>query len=225
MHSALHQYFGYTSFRPLQEEIIRDVLEKKDVFVLMPTGGGKSICYQLPALLMEGVTIVVSPLISLMKDQVDSLDANGIAAACMNSTLSAREIRDVKTAFLENRLKILYIAPERLMMPGTFAFLKKGKVSLFAIDEAHCISEWGHDFRPEYRKLKLLRNPQTGFPGIPIIALTATATERVREDIMYRSWAWRYLLKKVLIWPVLTEKISTMRSGQKKRLSPRLRII
>ncbi len=184
MYSALHQYFGYTSFRPLQEEIIRDVLERKDVFVLMPTGGGKSMCYQLPALLMEGVTIVVSPLISLMKDQVDGLEANGIAAACMNSTQSAREIRDVKTAFLENRLKVLYVAPERLMMPGTFAFLKKGKVSLFAIDEAHCISEWGHDFRPEYRKLKLLRDPKTGFPDIPVIALTATATERVREDIV-----------------------------------------
>ena len=184
MYSALHQYFGYTSFRPLQEEIIRDVLEKKDVFVLMPTGGGKSICYQLPSLLMEGVTVVVSPLISLMKDQVDGLDANGIAAACMNSTLSVREIRDVKTAFLENRLKVLYVAPERLMMPGTFAFLKKGKVSLFAIDEAHCISEWGHDFRPEYRKLKLLRDPKTGFPDVPIIALTATATERVRKDIV-----------------------------------------
>ncbi|WP_164888505.1 DNA helicase RecQ [Methanosarcina sp. MSH10X1] len=184
MYSALHQYFGYTSFRPLQEEIIRDVLERKDAFVLMPTGGGKSICYQLPALLMKGVTIVVSPLISLMKDQVDGLEANGIAAACMNSTQSAREIRDVKTAFLENRLKILYIAPERLMMPGTFAFLKKGKVSLFAIDEAHCISEWGHDFRPEYRKLKILRDPKTGFPDIPVIALTATATERVREDIV-----------------------------------------
>jgi len=184
MYSTLHQYFGYTSFRPLQEEIIRDVLDRKDVFVLMPTGGGKSICYQLPALLMEGVTIVVSPLISLMKDQVDGLEANGIAAACMNSTQSARENRDVKTAFLENRLKVLYVAPERLMMPGTLAFLKKGKVSLFAIDEAHCISEWGHDFRPEYRKLKLLRDPKTGFPGIPIIALTATATERVREDIV-----------------------------------------
>lgn len=184
MYSALHHYFGYTSFRPLQEEIIRDVLERKDVFVLMPTGGGKSICYQLPALLMEGVTIVVSPLISLMKDQVDGLEANGIAAACMNSTQSPRENRDVKTAFLENRLKILYIAPERLMMPGTFAFLKKGKVSLFAIDEAHCISEWGHDFRPEYRKLKLLRDPKTGFPDTPVIALTATATERVREDIV-----------------------------------------
>lgn len=184
MHSALHQYFGYSSFRPLQEEIIRDVLDRKDVFVLMPTGGGKSICYQLPALLMEGVTVVVSPLISLMKDQVDGLDANGIAAACMNSTQNAREIRDVKTAFLENRLKVLYVAPERLMMPGTFAFLKKGKVSLFAIDEAHCISEWGHDFRPEYRKMKHLRNPETGFPTVPIIALTATATERVRKDIV-----------------------------------------
>ncbi|WP_011306187.1 DNA helicase RecQ [Methanosarcina barkeri] len=184
MYSALHQYFGYTSFRPLQEEIIKDVLERKDVFVLMPTGGGKSMCYQLPALLMEGVTVVVSPLISLMKDQVDGLEANGIAAACMNSAQSARENRDVKTAFLENRLKVLYVAPERLMMPGTLAFLKKGKVSLLAIDEAHCISEWGHDFRPEYRKLKLLRDPKTGFPDIPIIALTATATERVREDII-----------------------------------------
>ncbi len=184
MHSALRQYFGYSSFRPLQEEIIRDVLERKDVFVLMPTGGGKSICYQLPALLMEGVTVVVSPLISLMKDQVDSLDANGIAAACLNSTQSARVIRDVKASFLENRLKVLYIAPERLMMPGTFAFLKKGKISLFAIDEAHCISEWGHDFRPEYRKLKHLRNQETGFPEVPIIALTATATERVRKDIV-----------------------------------------
>lgn len=184
MYSALHQYFGYTSFRPLQEEIIRDVLERKDAFVLMPTGGGKSMCYQLPALLLDGVTIVVSPLISLMKDQVDGLEANGIAAACMNSTQSAREIRDVKTAFLENRLKILYIAPERLMMPGTFSFLKKGKVSLFAIDEAHCISEWGHDFRPEYRKLKLLRDQKTGFPHTPVIALTATATERVRDDIV-----------------------------------------
>ncbi|WP_440946541.1 DNA helicase RecQ [Methanosarcina sp. T3] len=184
MHSVLRQYFGYTAFRPLQEEIIRDVLDRKDVFVLMPTGGGKSICYQLPALLLDGVTVVVSPLISLMKDQVDGLEANGIAAACLNSTQSAREIRDVKTAFLENRLKILYIAPERLMMPGTFSFLKKGKVSLFAIDEAHCISEWGHDFRPEYRKLKLLRDSKTGFPDVPVIALTATATGRVRKDIV-----------------------------------------
>lgn len=184
VYSALHQYFGYPSFRPLQEEIIKDVLEGKDVFVLMPTGGGKSICYQLPALLMEGVTVVVSPLISLMKDQVDGLEANGIPAACMNSSQGAREIRDVKRAFLENRFKILYVAPERLMMPGTLAFLKKGKISLFAIDEAHCISEWGHDFRPEYRKLKLLRDSKTGFPDVPIVALTATATERVRQDIV-----------------------------------------
>lgn len=181
---TLHQYFGYTSFRPLQKEIIQDVLARKDVFVLMPTGGGKSLCYQLPALLQEGVTIVVSPLISLMKDQVDGLEANGIPAACMNSTQSSREIRDVKTAFLEKRIKILYVAPERLMMSGTLALLKKGKVNLFAIDEAHCISEWGHDFRPEYRKLKLLRDKNNGFPGVPVIALTATATERVRKDII-----------------------------------------
>ena len=126
---TLHRISDILSFRPLQEEIIKDVLERKDVFVLMPTGGGKSMCYQLPALLMDGVTIVVSPLISLMKDQVDGLEANGVAAACMNSTQSAREIRDVKTAFLENRLKVLYVAPERLMMPRTFAFLKKGNVS------------------------------------------------------------------------------------------------
>ena len=184
MYSTLRQYFGYTSFRPLQEEIVNDVLDGKDVFVLMPTGGGKSLCYQLPALLQDGVTVVVSPLISLMKDQVDGLEANGIAAACMNSTQSAREIRDVKNAFLENRLKVLYVAPERLMMPGTLTFLKKGKVSLFAIDEAHCISEWGHDFRPEYRKLKLLRSKEKGFSDVPVIALTATATERVRKDII-----------------------------------------
>ncbi len=184
MYSILHQYFGYTSFRPLQEEIVNDVLDRKDVFVLMPTGGGKSLCYQLPALLQDGVTVVVSPLISLMKDQVDGLEVNGVAAACMNSTQSAREIRDVKNAFLENRLKVLYVAPERLMMPGTLSFLKKGKVSLFAIDEAHCISEWGHDFRPEYRKLKLLRGKEKGFSDVPVIALTATATERVKKDII-----------------------------------------
>ncbi len=184
MYSTLRQYFGYTSFRPLQEEIVNDVLDGKDVFVLMPTGGGKSLCYQLPALLQAGVTVVVSPLISLMKDQVDGLEANGVAAACMNSTQSAREIRDVKNAFLENRLKVLYVAPERLMMPGTLTFLKKGKVSLFAIDEAHCISEWGHDFRPEYRKLKLLRGKEKGFSDVPVIALTATATERVKKDII-----------------------------------------
>jgi len=184
MYKVLQQYFGYSSFRPLQEKIIKDVLDRKDVFVLMPTGGGKSLCYQLPALLQEGVTVVVSPLISLMKDQVDGLEASGIAAACMNSTMKAKEIRDVKVAFLENRIKILYVAPERLMMPSTLSLLKRGKVSLFAIDEAHCISEWGHDFRPEYRKLKLLRDSIRGFSEVPVIALTATATERVRKDII-----------------------------------------
>ncbi|MDD4496770.1 MAG: DNA helicase RecQ [Methanosarcinaceae archaeon] len=184
MYLALQQYFGYTSFRPLQENIINDVLDRKDAFVLMPTGGGKSLCYQLPALLQEGVTVVVSPLISLMKDQVDGLEANGVAAACMNSSQSPREIRDVKDAFLENRIKVLYVAPERLMMPSTLSLLKRGKVSLFAIDEAHCISEWGHDFRPEYRKLKLLRDSSRGFSDVPVIALTATATERVKKDII-----------------------------------------
>lgn len=211
MYSALHQYFGYTSFRPLQEEIIRDVLEKRRLRAhayrrrqinLLPAAfpsDGRSYSRRFS-------------LISLMKDQVDGLDANGIAAACMNSTLSAREIRDVKTAFLENRLKVLYVAPERLMMPGTFAFLKKGKVSLFAIDEAHCISEWGHDFRPEYRKLKLLRDPKTGFPDVPVIALTATATERVRKDIVSQ-----------LNLDISSEKGSYVASFNRKNLSYEVR--
>ncbi len=181
MHKTLQKYFGYTLFRPLQEDIINDVLNGKDTFVLMPTGGGKSLCFQLPALLMDGMTVVVSPLISLMKDQVDSLQANGIEAAYLNSTLSYGEIRDVKASITANRVKILYVAPERLMMSDTLNMLKEVNVSLFAIDEAHCISEWGHDFRPEYRKLKTLRKR---FPAVPIIALTATATPKVRNDIV-----------------------------------------
>ncbi|MGP8337016.1 MAG: DNA helicase RecQ [Methanosarcinaceae archaeon] len=180
MYQALQKYFGYTHFRPLQEDIINDVLNGKDTFVLMPTGGGKSLCFQLPALLTDGITVVVSPLISLMKDQVDSLRANGIEAAYLNSTLSYKEIRDVKASILNNRIKILYVAPERLTMADTLGFLKDTNVSLFAIDEAHCISEWGHDFRPEYRKLKILRK---NFPSVPMIALTATATPKVRHDI------------------------------------------
>jgi len=181
MHKTLQKYFGYTLFRPLQEDIINDVLNGKDTFVLMPTGGGKSLCFQLPALLMDGMTVVVSPLISLMKDQVDSLQANGIEAAYLNSTLSYSEIRDIKASITANRVKILYVAPERLMMSDTLSLLKDANVSLFAIDEAHCISEWGHDFRPEYRKLKTLR---TKFPSVPMIALTATATPKVRNDIV-----------------------------------------
>lgn len=181
MHKTLQKYFGYTLFRPLQEDIINDVLSGKDTFVLMPTGGGKSLCFQLPALLMDGMTVVVSPLISLMKDQVDSLVANGIEAAYLNSTLSYSEIKDIKASITANRIKILYVAPERLMMTDTLSLLKGANVSLFAIDEAHCISEWGHDFRPEYRKLKTLRGK---FPSVPMIALTATATPKVRSDIV-----------------------------------------
>lgn len=180
MHKTLQKYFGYTEFRVHQEDIIRDVLDKKDTFVLMPTGGGKSLCYQLPALLMEGLTVVISPLISLMKDQVDSLRSNGIAAAYLNSTQSVAEAGKITTAILDGRIKILYVAPERLLMSQTIKLLEDAKVSLFAVDEAHCISEWGHDFRPEYRRIRTLRQR---FPHVPIIALTATATAKVQEDI------------------------------------------
>jgi ATP-dependent DNA helicase RecQ len=181
MYKTLQKYFGYTEFRPLQKDIIDDVMGGKDTFVLMPTGGGKSLCYQLPALLMDGLTVVVSPLISLMKDQVDSLKANGIDAAYLNSTLGYSEAQEIKNALLNNRIKILYVAPERLMMSSTLALLKDLNVNLFAIDEAHCISEWGHDFRPEYRRLDTLK---AKFPDAAMIALTATATPKVQEDII-----------------------------------------
>ena len=177
----LKSRFGYDSFLPLQEEIVRHVLGKDHCLVLMPTGGGKSLCYQLPALCLDGLTLVVSPLIALMKDQVDALRANGIPAAFVNSSMTASEIGSIHTAALMGRVKILYIAPERLAVPGFVSFLESASVSLLAIDEAHCISEWGHDFRPDYRNLKALR---TRFPDVPCIALTATATERVREDIV-----------------------------------------
>lgn len=178
---VLHKYFGYTSFRPLQKEIVEDILAKKDVFVLMPTGAGKSICYQVPALMFDGVTIVVSPLISLMKDQVDGLRQNVIPSAYLNSSLSKKEQGEILDQVAENKLKLLYVAPERLMQDSFIQFLQKLPISLFAIDEAHCISEWGHDFRPEYKDLKLLK---TFFPEVPIAALTATATERVKDDII-----------------------------------------
>ena len=160
---------------------MRHVLGKDHCLVLMPTGGGKSLCYQLPALCLDGLTLVVSPLIALMKDQVDALRANGIPAAFVNSSLPSSEIGSIHTAALMGRIKILYIAPERLTVPGFVSFLDSVSVSLIAIDEAHCISEWGHDFRPDYRNLKALR---ARFPDVPCIALTATATERVREDIV-----------------------------------------
>ena len=177
----LKRYFGYSEFNPMQEDIVKDVLDGRDVFVLMPTGSGKSLCYQLPAVMKEGVTIVVSPLIALMKDQVDSLRANGIDASHINSFLSVKEIEDAKMRLLENKDKILYVAPERFASHDFLYFLKMLKIALFAVDEAHCISEWGHDFRPEYRKLRILREM---FPQVPIIALTATAVPDVQNDIL-----------------------------------------
>ena len=181
MLEQLKAYFGFDRFLPLQEEIITKVLAKRDTLVLMPTGGGKSLCYQLPALRLKGLTLVVSPLIALMKDQVDGLGANGVPAGLLNSTLAAQEANQVQDQARQGKIKILYVAPERLALPGFQRFLQSLDVSLIAIDEAHCISEWGHDFRPDYRNLKSLRRD---FPGVPVIALTATATEPVREDIV-----------------------------------------
>ena len=177
----LKEKFGYESFRPLQEDVVACILSSRDAVVLMPTGGGKSLCYQLPALSFTGLTVVISPLISLMKDQVDDLRSNGVTASYINSSLKEKEIAAIQKLALLGKLKILYIAPERLALPEFKDFLHALNVSLFAIDEAHCISEWGHDFRPDYRKLRALRGE---FPKVPIIALTATATPRVRQDIV-----------------------------------------
>jgi ATP-dependent DNA helicase RecQ len=177
----LKQYFGFTSFRPLQEEIIRDSLAGKDTFALLPTGGGKSLCFQLPALARDGLTVVVSPLIALMKDQVDALQASGIAATFLNSSLNADDSRKRLRGLHNGEFRLLYVAPERLMLSGFLSDLQKWNVQLIAIDEAHCISEWGHDFRPEYRQISELRKH---FPNVPFMALTATATGRVREDIV-----------------------------------------
>ncbi len=181
MKNLLRRYFGFKEFRPLQEDIINAVLNKKDVFVLMPTGGGKSLCYQLPALKFEGVTLVISPLIALMKDQVDSLRANGIDAEFINSSLSNKEIKECEKRILEGEVKILYVAPERMALKRFSDFLKKIDINLIAVDEAHCISEWGHDFRPDYRNMKNLKKD---FPKTPIMALTATATKKVQDDIL-----------------------------------------
>src|SRR5881409_1563724 len=181
LHGALKRHFGYDEFRPLQEEIIRDALAGRDVFVLMPTGGGKSLCFQLPALLREGLTIVVSPLIALMKDQVDALQTSGIAATYLNSTLDRDEAKARWRGLHRGEYRMLYVAPERLMLDMFLERAVNWNIAQFAIDEAHCISEWGHDFRPEYRELKKLR---THFPDVPMMALTATATERVRADIV-----------------------------------------
>lgn len=177
----LEKHFGFTQFRPSQREIVEQCLAGKDSLILMPTGGGKSLCYQLPALLLPGITVVISPLIALMKDQVDSLRENGIAAAYVNSSLSPKEIAEVEMRAVQGKIRLLYLAPERLAMPAVQSFLQTIKVSLFAVDEAHCISEWGHDFRPSYRNLNVLRRR---FPETPLIALTATANARVRADII-----------------------------------------
>jgi ATP-dependent DNA helicase RecQ len=177
----LKQYFGFTSFRPLQEEIIRDSLAGRDTFALLPTGGGKSLCFQLPALARAGLSVVVSPLIALMKDQVDALQASGIAATFLNSSLNADESRKRLRGLHNGEFCLLYVAPERLMLSGFLSDLQRWNVQLVAIDEAHCISEWGHDFRPEYRQISELRKY---FPEVPFMALTATATGRVREDIV-----------------------------------------
>jgi len=180
---TLKQTFGYDTFRPLQEEIISDALAGHDVFALLPTGGGKSLCFQLPALLRDGLTVVVSPLIALMKDQVDALTEMGVAATFLNSTLDGEEARARFRGLHRGEYRLLYAAPERLMLPGFVDNLRAWNVTLLAIDEAHCISEWGHDFRPEYRQLADLRE---ALPGVPVMALTATATERVRGDIIER---------------------------------------
>ncbi|HWD19475.1 MAG TPA: DNA helicase RecQ [Verrucomicrobiae bacterium] len=178
---AMKRYFGFTSFRPLQEEIMRDALAGKDVVALLPTGGGKSLCFQLPALIRDGLTVVVSPLIALMKDQVDALTASGAPATFLNSSLGAGASKPRLRGLHNGEFRLLYVAPERLMMSGMVEDLKRWRVNLVAIDEAHCISEWGHDFRPEYRQLARLREI---LPDAPFMALTATATERVREDIV-----------------------------------------
>ena len=181
MLDLLKSYFGYDQFRPGQAEIISHVLSGRDALVLMPTGGGKSLCYQLPALKLPGLTLVISPLIALMKDQVDGLRSNGISAAFLNSSLSEQESGRVIADLRAGNIKLLYLAPERLAMPSFQLLLRSLMLSLIAVDEAHCISEWGHDFRPEYRGLSSLRDV---FPEIPIVALTATANDRVRKDII-----------------------------------------
>nr|WP_290939424.1 RecQ family ATP-dependent DNA helicase [Haliscomenobacter sp.] len=177
---ALKRYFGYDQFRPLQAEIIRAIFAGKDALVLMPTGGGKSVCFQIPAVTMPRPRGGF-PLISLMKDQVEGLRANGIQAAFLNSAIDSREQLKVEEAFYAGALNLLYVSPEKLVSGNFISILKRGKINLFAIDEAHCISAWGHDFRPEYTQMGMLKQH---FPQVPVIALTATADKLTRKDIV-----------------------------------------
>lgn len=185
LEEALKHFFGYDTFRPGQRQIIEEALQNRDLLIIMPTGGGKSLCFQLPALLKPGLTVVVSPLIALMQDQVDALVDNGIGATFLNSSLNWQDVRSREVAILNGKIKLLYVAPERLLGEKFLPFLDTVRsqigISAFAIDEAHCVSEWGHDFRPEYRQMKQLRQR---YPDIPILALTATATKRVQQDIV-----------------------------------------
>ncbi len=185
LHKSLKKFFGFSQFRGLQQPVIESILNKKDTFVIMPTGGGKSLCYQLPALMCEGMAIVVSPLIALMKNQVDAVRAvsdNMGVAHVLNSSLNKTEVNRVKEDIINGTTKLLYVAPESLVKEEYADFLSKQKLSFLAVDEAHCISEWGHDFRPEYRNLrKIVKSIDE---DMPIIGLTATATPKVQEDIL-----------------------------------------
>lgn len=209
---ALKKYFGYDQFRPMQEEIIQAVYNKEDCLVLMPTGGGKSICYQIPAITSDGLCIVVSPLISLMKDQVEGLKANGVAAAFLNSSLSSAEQQMIEDEVYHGRIKLLYVSPEKMVSESFLPLLKQSRVRLLAIDEAHCISSWGHDFRPEYKQMRFLKKQ---FPEVPIIALTATADKVTRRDIVEQL---QLADPKVFVASFDRPNLSlTVRPGQKRR--------